>query len=28
MTATDHAGVDSRARVLVVIENGDWKLVK
>ena len=28
MTTTDHAGVDSRARVLVVIENGDWKLVK
>ncbi len=28
MSATDHAGVDSRARVLVVIENGDWKLVK
>ena len=28
MTATDHAGVDFRARVLVVIENGDWKLVK
>ncbi len=28
MTATDHAGVDARARVLVVIDNGDWKLVK
>jgi branched-chain amino acid transport system substrate-binding protein len=28
MTATDHAGVDLRARVLVVVENGDWKLVK
>jgi branched-chain amino acid transport system substrate-binding protein len=28
MTATDHAGVDSRARVLVSIEKGDWKLVK
>jgi branched-chain amino acid transport system substrate-binding protein len=28
MSATDHAGVDSRARVLVRIENGDWKLVK
>jgi len=28
MTATDHAGVDSRARVLVRVENGDWKLVK
>jgi branched-chain amino acid transport system substrate-binding protein len=28
MTSTDHAGVDLRARVLVVVENGDWKLVK
>jgi branched-chain amino acid transport system substrate-binding protein len=28
MTATDHAGVDQRARVLVRVENGDWKLVK
>lgn len=28
MTATDHAGVDTRARVLVRVENGDWKLVK
>lgn len=28
MSATDHAGVDSRARVLVRVENGDWKLVK
>ena len=28
MSATDHAGVDARARVLVSIENGDWKLVK
>lgn len=28
MSASDHAGVDSRARVLVRVENGDWKLVK
>lgn len=28
MTATDHAGVDNRARVLVRVESGDWKLVK
>lgn len=28
MSAQDHAGVDSRARVLVRIEGGDWKLVK
>jgi branched-chain amino acid transport system substrate-binding protein len=28
MTPTDHAGVDTRARVLVVVQNGDWKLVK
>lgn len=28
MSPTDHAGVDQRARVLVRIENGDWKLVK
>lgn len=28
MSATDHAGVDSRARVLVRVENGDWKLMK
>ena len=28
MSATDHAGVDQRARVLVRVENGDWKLVK
>ena len=27
MTPTDHAGVDERARVLVKIENGDWKLM-
>lgn len=28
MTPQDHAGVDSRARVLVQIQGGDWKLVK
>jgi len=28
MSASDHAGVDERARVLVRVENGDWKLVK
>lgn len=28
MSASDHAGVDDRARVLVRVENGDWKLVK
>lgn len=28
MTPTDHAGVDNRARVLVKVEAGDWKLVK
>lgn len=28
MTPTDHAGLDERARVLVRVENGDWKLVK
>ena len=28
MTPTDHAGVDQRARVLVRVEAGDWKLVK
>ncbi|RZL59695.1 MAG: ABC transporter substrate-binding protein [Variovorax sp.] len=28
MTATDHAGVDSRAVVLLRAENGEWKLVK
>jgi branched-chain amino acid transport system substrate-binding protein len=28
MSPTDHAGVDNRARVLVRVENGDWKLVK
>ena len=28
MGPTDHQGLDSRARVLVKIENGDWKLLK
>ena len=28
MTPTDHQGLDNRARVLVKVENGDWKLVK
>ncbi|MDB5873271.1 MAG: branched-chain amino acid transporter substrate-binding protein [Ramlibacter sp.] len=28
MTATDHAGVDRRAVVLLRAENGEWKLVK
>ncbi len=28
MTPTDHYGVDKRARVMVRVENGDWKLVK
>lgn len=28
MTPTDHSGVDKRARVLVRVEGGDWKLVK
>ncbi|MDB5896950.1 MAG: extracellular ligand-binding receptor [Ramlibacter sp.] len=28
MTATDHAGVDNRAVVLVRVANGDWQLVK
>jgi branched-chain amino acid transport system substrate-binding protein len=28
MTARDHYGVDQRARVLVRVENGDWKLVR
>jgi branched-chain amino acid transport system substrate-binding protein len=28
MSPADHAGVDNRARVLVRVENGDWKLVK
>lgn len=28
MTSSDHAGVDNRARVLVRVDNGDWKLVR
>jgi len=28
MSPRDHTGVDERARVLVRVENGDWKLVK
>jgi branched-chain amino acid transport system substrate-binding protein len=28
MSPTDHQGLDARARVLVKVENGDWKLVK
>jgi branched-chain amino acid transport system substrate-binding protein len=28
MTPSDHYGVDKRARVLVRVENGDWKLVR
>ena len=28
MSPTDHYGVDKRARVLVRVENGDWKLVR
>jgi branched-chain amino acid transport system substrate-binding protein len=28
MSATDHYGVDKRARVLVRVDNGDWKLVR
>ncbi|NCT84686.1 MAG: ABC transporter substrate-binding protein [Comamonadaceae bacterium] len=28
MSATDHLGLDQRARVMVKIENGTWKLVK
>jgi branched-chain amino acid transport system substrate-binding protein len=28
MSATDHYGVDKRARVLVRVQNGDWKLVR
>jgi len=27
MSATDHYGHDQRARVLVRIEKGDWKLI-
>ena len=28
MTANDHQGFDQRARVMVVIENNTWKLIK
>ena len=28
MSATDHNGVDKRARVLVRVENGEWKLIR
>jgi branched-chain amino acid transport system substrate-binding protein len=28
MTPTDHNGLDNRARVMVTIDNGTWKLVK
>jgi branched-chain amino acid transport system substrate-binding protein len=28
MNANDHNGLDNRARVMVEIANGDWKLVK
>jgi branched-chain amino acid transport system substrate-binding protein len=28
MSPTDHLGLDARARVLVRIENGDWKILK
>lgn len=28
MTPTDHYGVDKRARVLVKVENGEWKLLR
>jgi branched-chain amino acid transport system substrate-binding protein len=28
MSPTDHLGLDTRARVLVKVENGDWKLLK
>ena len=28
MSPTDHLGFDQRARVMVKIENGGWKLVK
>ncbi|HWS13779.1 MAG TPA: branched-chain amino acid ABC transporter substrate-binding protein, partial [Rhodocyclaceae bacterium] len=27
MSPQDHVGLDQRARVMVRIENGDWKLV-
>jgi branched-chain amino acid transport system substrate-binding protein len=28
MSAGDHLGLDQRARVMVQIENGAWKLIK
>jgi branched-chain amino acid transport system substrate-binding protein len=28
MSATDHYGVDKRARVLVKVDNGEWKLLR
>ena len=28
MNANDHNGLDNRARVMVTIDNGNWKLVK
>jgi len=28
LSATDHNGVDKRARVLVRVEGGQWKLLK
>ncbi|MGB0126049.1 MAG: branched-chain amino acid ABC transporter substrate-binding protein, partial [Rhodocyclaceae bacterium] len=28
MTPTDHLGLDQRARVMVVVKNGAWSLVK
>jgi branched-chain amino acid transport system substrate-binding protein len=28
MTEKDHSGLDDRARVLVVVKNGDWRLLK
>ncbi|MCX7897542.1 MAG: ABC transporter substrate-binding protein [Rhodocyclaceae bacterium] len=28
MSANDHLGLDQRARVMVKIENGDWKLIR
>lgn len=28
MNANDHNGLDNRARVMVIIDNGNWKLVK
>jgi len=28
MSPTDHLGFDQRARVMVKVENGDWKLIK